>query len=237
MGLDIDNGVYNASSYPPFFSNTTKRDENISPFDTSAPNNDLTHWKVISAPQRDRYYDLIETSLKTNLDTNKSTDPEVAILFAHYRIDYHIQQHYLTKRGVLSLCRDASDMHALRKWQWRISEIDAVMGTDETRPWPLGCRKLGWVNDENLVMVHATLLWKRSWRARQKHLEEVRVRWAAIMAERKRQRELLLAKQAAETFTVRVYCKGELCDVRELKRMAYSEPGFRAKRATQSFGV
>ncbi|KAJ5702603.1 hypothetical protein N7488_010151 [Penicillium malachiteum] len=239
MRVDIESGAYDASQYPPSFSNPSTRDENISPFDTSTPNNNLSHWKFITTPQRQRYYELVEQNLNNRLDSEDPADAELAILFAHYQVDYHIQQHYLARRGVLTLCRDSKDMHALRKWQWRMSETDAVLQQDrkDQRSWPKGCPQVGWPNDDNLQMLHATILWKKSWRARQKHLEEVRIQWAKIMEERRKQREALLAKQAASILRVKLYCGGELIEVRDLKRMANSEPGFRVKRKTQSFGV
>ncbi|KAJ5716523.1 hypothetical protein N7493_008434 [Penicillium malachiteum] len=239
MRVDIESGAYDASQYPPSFSNPSKRDENISPFDTSTPNTNLSLWKVITTSQRQRYYELVEQNLNNRLDAEDPTDAELAILFAHYRVDYHIQQHYLARRGVLTLCRDSKDMHALRKWQWRMSETDAVLQQDrkDQRAWPKGCSQVGWPNDDNLQMLHATILWKKSWRARQKHLEQVRIQWAKIMEERRKQREALLAKQAASIMRLKLYCGGELIEVRDLKRMANSEPGFRVKRKTQSFGV
>ncbi|KAJ5272498.1 hypothetical protein N7478_007623 [Penicillium angulare] len=283
MRIDIDNGKYIATRYPPYFSNPHKRDENISPLDNSPSPPELSFWNIITIPQRQRYYDQVEatlnnilneqsqastftktltsTSTSTSTSTTLSPDAELSVLLAHYKVDYHIHQHYLSYRVPITLCRDAHDLHSLRKWNWKMAEIDAVIHSESkpepgsepnssnsnTREWPVGCRKLGWPDDETLKMVHQTLLWKRAWRGRQKKLEEVRARWVVIMEERRRERELLFARQAellvkeasasASTFTVKVYCRGELRDVRELKRMAYSEPGLRVKRAAQSFGV
>ncbi|KAJ5637134.1 hypothetical protein N7490_007013 [Penicillium lividum] len=230
MNTDIEQGKYITANYPPFFPNTNTRDENISPFDTTTPNKNLSHWKVISEPQRQRYYHIVEHGLDAL--KSEATDPNLAILFAHYQVDYHIRQHYLACRGVLTLCRDATDMQSLRKWQWRMNRIDTI--PDESQARPKGPRPLGWPNDENLEMAHQVQLWKKSWRARQKHLEEVRARWAVIMEERRRQRELLLAKQAS-TFTVRLYFWGELCELRELERKMYPET-VRLGRSTQSLG-
>ncbi|KAJ5737655.1 uncharacterized protein N7483_002780 [Penicillium malachiteum] len=232
MRVDIKNGTYDTSKYPPSFSNPSTRDDDISPFDTSTPKNNLSHWTVITIPQHQRYYELVEKNLNNRIDAEDTADPELAILFAHYQVDYHIQQHYLARRGILTMCRDSKDMRALWKWQWQMSMTDAGLeqNSNDQRPWPNGSRRVDWPNDDNLQMLHATILWKKSWRARKEHLEQVRIKWAAIMEERRRQREALLAKQAASMMRVKLYCGGELIEVRELKRMASSERIFRAKR-------
>ncbi|KAJ5992215.1 hypothetical protein N7451_007939 [Penicillium sp. IBT 35674x] len=236
MKADIDQGNYITSSYPPYFPNASKRDENISPLDTTTPNNNLSHWKIINEAQRQQYYKIVEHSLDARLHEDASTDPDLAILFAHYQLDYHIRQHYLAYRGVLTLCRDASDMQTLRKWQWRMDTIDAIIASDDSHPvQPKVHRPTGWSKDENLEMLHQTHLWKKSWKVRQKRVEEVRARWVVIMEERRRQRERLLAKQAS-TLTVRLYFGGELCGLRELERKVYPAAGMRLGRTTQSSG-
>ncbi|KAJ5649340.1 uncharacterized protein N7484_003063 [Penicillium longicatenatum] len=236
MKADIDQGNYIATNYPPYFPNASKRDENISPLDTNTPNSDLSHWKVISEAQRQQYYKIVEHILDTRMHENAPADSDLAILFAHYQVDYHIRQHYLAHRGVLTLCRDASDMQTLRKWQWRMDAIDSVITPDDRQPvQPKPHRPTGWPKDGNLEMLHQTHLWKKSWKVRQKRVEDVRARWAVIMEERRRQREWLLAKQAS-TLTVRLYFGGELCGLRELERKVYPGSGMRMGRTTQSSG-
>ncbi|KAJ6007528.1 hypothetical protein N7540_011504 [Penicillium herquei] len=239
MRVDIENGTYDASQYPPSFSNPSTRDDDISPFDTPAPKNNLSHWTVITVPQRQRYYELVEKNLNNRLDAEDPADAELAILFAHYQVDYHIQQHYLARRGILTLCRDSRDMHSLRRWQWRMNLTEIVLQQNSEdsnqRTWPSSSREVSWPKDDNLQMLHATILWKKSSRARKEHLEQVRIKWAAIMEERRKQRAALLAKQAASMMRVKLYCGGELIEVRELKRMASSERIWRAKRAQSSW--
>lgn len=241
MKSDISRGVYVSSQYPPFFVNTRTRDENISPLDNETQHQDPTWWRRISMSQRERYYLLVETNLNKALDETKNADPEAAVLFAHYQIDYHIRQHYLSRRGVLTLCRDANDLQELRSWQWEMAAIDRLTSgkdietTDEAEGWLPAEQKWGWPNDSNLEKTHQVLLWKRAWRARRKRLREVRAKWAIIMEERRKQREMLLLKQGA-TVTVRLYCRGELWDVRKLQREVEAGTGMRMDRTTQSLG-
>ncbi|KAJ5919664.1 hypothetical protein N7454_009499 [Penicillium verhagenii] len=240
MKADIDQGKYITTNYPPFFTNANTRDENISPLDTTTPNKHLSHWKIISDPQRQLYYKTVEHTLDAQLHEDEATDPELSILFAHYKVDFHIRQHYLAHRGVLTLCRDATDMQSLRKWQWRMDKIDKLPPSEEEEEVKQVRHKmprpLGWPNDESLELMHQTHLWKKSWKSRQKRVEEVRARWAIIMEERRRQREQLLASQASK-LTVRLYFGGELRDLRELERKIYPGMGMLMGRSTQSFGV
>ncbi|KAJ5947920.1 hypothetical protein N7466_000935 [Penicillium verhagenii] len=239
MKADIDQGKYITTNYPPFFTNANTRDENISPLDTTTPNKHLSHWKVISDTQRQLYYKTVEHTLDSQLHEEEATDPELAILFAHYKVDFHIRQHYLAHRGVLTLCRDATDMQSLRKWQWRMDKIDKLSPSEEEEVKQVRHkmpRPLGWPKDESLELMHQTHLWKKSWKSRQKRVEDVRARWAIIMEERRRQRERLLAMQASK-LTVRLYFGGELRDLRELERKVYPGMGMLMGRSTQSFGV
>ncbi|GLI75196.1 hypothetical protein PoHVEF18_003449 [Penicillium ochrochloron] len=235
MADDIHKGAYITSHYPPFFLNNNTRDDNISPLNTTEPTGEPSFWKHISVSQRERYYELVEQALNHILDQTKGIDPEVAILFAHYQIDFHIRQHYLSHRGVLTFCRNADDMQQLRHWQWKMHDIDHRRPINLDNVWPHGCKHTAWPDDKNLEMMHQTLMWKRAWPARRKRVAEVRARWAIIMEERRKQRELLLLKKRA-TITVRLYCRGELMDVRELKRTTHSEPTLRLGRFLQSSG-
>lgn len=234
--MDIDRGVYIAAHYPPYFHSNHANDERISPFDTSAKPQDPSYWKHISLSQRQRYYALVEQSLNQALDETKDLEPEVALLFAHYQADYHVRQHQLARRGVLTLCRDSDDLQQLRKWQWRMSDIDSLQSSTLEEIEPLRSRQWGWPNDKNLEMVHQHLMWKRSSRARLKRVREVRAQWAVIMEERRRQREMLLLKQGA-TLTVRLFCRGELWDIRELQTVhTIPSPRMPAGRITRSMG-
>ncbi|KAJ5688896.1 hypothetical protein N7462_003288 [Penicillium macrosclerotiorum] len=235
MKADIDKGAYNTNCYPPFFRCHHTRDDNISPLDTQSQCEELSFWKRISPAQRECYYSRVEQTLNTLIEENKDIDPEVAVLFAHYQVDFHIRQHHLARRGVLALCRNADDMQQLRHWQWKMNDLDSMRPVNLEKTWPDSCRHAGWPGDQSLEMLHQTLMWKRASPARRKRLEEVRARWAIIMAERRRQREMLQLKQGL-TITVRVYCRGELWNVRELPWGANSEPSLRPERIARSIG-
>ncbi|KAJ5177179.1 uncharacterized protein N7482_003056 [Penicillium canariense] len=236
MTVDIQKGVYITSHYPPYFRNNNTRDDNISPLETQSTPEDPSFWTFISVSQRERYYELVEQTLNHILNKTKSMDPEVAVLSAHYQVDFHIRQHYLSHRGVLTFCRNADDMQQLRHWQWKMDDLDNIRPVNLDHVWPRGCKHTAWPRDKNLEMMHQTLMWKRAWLTRRKRVEEVRARWAIIMEERRKQREMLLLKKGA-TITVRLYCRGELKDVRELKRIRHSEPALRPRRMLQNSGL
>ncbi|KAJ5223401.1 hypothetical protein N7468_007943 [Penicillium chermesinum] len=241
MAIDIERGSYLTTSYPPLFPNNHKRDEDISPLDISSPNLEQSFWGLINVAQRQHYYDIVEQKLDQRLLDDPTVDENIAALFAHYQVDFHINQHYLSRRGVLTLCRDASDMGALRKWQWEMHELQAIM--DGVNVIPTTKKRMGWPNDGNLEMFHQIRMWKGAWQTREKHLREVRARWAIIMEERRRQREELLARSGkapmgklSPTVTVRLYYRGQLRDVRELERIMPVEAGVRLGQTTQSSG-
>lgn len=236
MALDIERGVYITTHYPPFFQTNLTSEESVSPFDVKPIAQTPSHWKRLSPFQRHRYYQLVEQKLNQTLDEQEPTDPETAILFAHYQVDYHIRQHLLARRGVLTLCRDAKDVQQLRQWQWRMTNIDSAQSCTTGDIEDTGYRGWGWPGDTNLETVHQNIMWKRSSRARQKRVREVRARWAVIMEERRKQRELLKLKQGA-TLTVRLYCRGELWDVRELKSIVPIAQSIPVGRATRSMGI
>lgn len=245
MAIDIKNGKYNVKHYPPFFQSNVINDESIPPFDIAEECDDQTYWKHVALPQRQRYYEIVEQNLNKILDQTKEIDPDTALLFAHYQLDYHIRQHYLARRGVLTLCRDNADLQQLRKWQWKMSDIDSATSSKPAKTGLAGARQWGWPRDQNLEMTHQHIMWKRSLRARLKRVREVRARWAIIMEERRKQRELLLLKQGA-TLTVRLYCRGELWNIRTLKNFVYPVPtvpmtpvvpNIRVRRVTRSMGL
>ncbi|KAJ5831861.1 hypothetical protein N7474_000172 [Penicillium riverlandense] len=241
MATDIDSGIYITTHYPPFFTTNHTRDEFISPLDNATRPKDPTYWNRISVSQREQYYEQVETKLNSALSKHPTPDAELAVLFAHYQVDYHIRQHYLSRSSVLTLCRDAEDMHQLRRWQWDMADADGTAPSSAgcSCSWPNQCRHWGWIDDRNLMMMHQTAMWRRAWRERRRRLKEVRARWAIIMEERRRQRELLRIRQkatlAVATLTVKVYCRGELWDVRQMERFA--EDGNVKGRLARSLGV
>lgn len=240
MALDIERGVYITTHYPPYFQTNLTSEENISPFDTAIRSKNPSHWRRLTLTQRQRYYDLVEQNLNQTLDEKKAQtlDPDTAVLFAHYQVDYHIRQHYLARRGVLTLCRDSRDLQQLRRWQWKMADIDAGETAQPVSIEDAAQRGWRWPDDANLEMMHQNIMWKRSSRARLKRVREVRARWAVIMEERRRQRDELLRAQAKEgTLTVRLYCRGELWDIRELKGMVPVAQGVRVGRVTRSMGL
>ncbi|KAJ5089101.1 hypothetical protein N7532_007785 [Penicillium argentinense] len=242
MKLDVDNGAYIDAHYPPFFANTRTRDDNISPLHADSSKTkyeDPSWWRKISFSQRERYYAMVEENLNRSLNENKDIDPEVAVLFAHYQVDYHIRQHYLARRGVLSLCRNASDLQDLRTWQWDMAAIDRInMGkdidvSDPDEGWLPEERQWGWPGDRNLEKAHQVPMWKRNSPVRRKRLRAVRAKWAIIMEERRKQREELL-KKTGTTVTVRLYLSGDLMTVRELPRVVEVESGMRLGKKMKS---
>lgn len=238
MAVDVERGIYVATHYPPYFQTNLTNEDSISPFDTQIQNQDPSYWKRISPDQRQRYYLQVEQNLNQSVDSDKTIDPEGAILFAHYRVDYHIRQHHLARRGILTLCRDAKDLQQLRQWQWTMSHIDSLQSSGEMSDIEITTpREWSWPNDTNLEMMHQQIMWKRASRKRMKHLQEVRARWAVIMEERRRQRELLRLKQGA-TLTVKLYCRGELWDVRELTNSVVPiAQTVKVGRVTRSMGL
>lgn len=240
MALDIERGVYITTQYPPYFQTNLTSEESISPFDTAIRSKDPSYWRRLTLTQRQRYYDLVELNLNQTLREEKAQaiDPETAVLFANYQVDYHIRQHYLARRGVLTLCRDTKDLQQLRQWQWKMTDIDTGAMVQSVSIEAAVQRGWRWPDDANLEMMHQNIMWKRSSRARLKRVREARARWAVIMEERRRQREeLLRAKAKQETLTVRLYCRGELWDIRELNGTFPVAQSVRVGRVTRSMGL
>ncbi|KAH8423559.1 uncharacterized protein LDX57_001319 [Aspergillus melleus] len=136
--------------------------------------------------------------------------PGKDVAMARYHVDYHVHLHWLSRRGALTLCRDVKEMHELRKWRWKMAQMDVQAASMQGEG--SGCsgdegnedrkrkrkhvtvRRWGWPGDSHLFMMYQTALWRQKWLVRQKHLDEVRVKWAAIMAERQRQRKCVRVK-------------------------------------------
>lgn len=148
--------------------------------------------------------------------------PDCDVAMARYHADYHVHLHWLSRRGALTLCRDVKEMHELRKWRWKMAQLDLQAWEDareaasqvasqtgnsgpnggdarEDRiskrpPRSTTIRRWGWPGDSHLFMMYQTALWRQNWVHRLKHLDEVRVKWAAIMEERRRQRKCIKVK-------------------------------------------
>ncbi|RAH71775.1 uncharacterized protein BO66DRAFT_48565 [Aspergillus aculeatinus CBS 121060] len=68
----------------------------------------------------------------------------------------------------------------------------------------------GWPDDANQLMASQVALWRKRGLNRQRRVEDVRIRWAFIMEERRRQRLAALAQaqqhKATSSVKVRLYC-------------------------------
>lgn len=235
MAADIDSGAYNISQYPPYFPNHSSiEDDKISPLDSESKCRENSIWKIITLSQRQRYYELVEQHLNRELDRPVKLDTDVSVVIAHYYVDAHIQRHYLDRRSMLALCRDEEDLEDLREWCWAMVEKCSIHYPDLV-PYPAGDSKVEWPNDDNDTMAHQEITWRRTWRARKVRVDKARAKWALIMAERRKEREALLAKNR-DVLTVRLYCGGELRNVRKLKMYPEARPGPRMGRPTQSSG-
>lgn len=186
LNADIASGSYITSEYPPFFaSESTPDNDSISPFDADIvvhQNNNATFWDSITPSQQQHYYDKIDTILKkAEAESGKPID-EATVLFAHYQVDFHIRQHYLAPRSILNLCRSKDDIRALNHWQWKCAVADETAFT-EFPDWGVG-----WMHEPSNSIGHQIAAWRMGERRREKHLAEVKARWAEIMDERQEQR-------------------------------------------------
>ncbi|KAJ5198908.1 hypothetical protein N7491_000525 [Penicillium cf. griseofulvum] len=185
MNADIAAGSYITSEYPPFFTSKSVSDEYVSPFDTDlAPhqNSNATIWDDITPSQQQHYYGKIDAILsKAETESGKPAD-EATVLFAHYQVDFHIRQHYLAPRSILNLCRSKDDIRGLKRWQWETAVSDET-GYAEIPDWGVG-----WVHEPSNSIGHQIAAWRMGERRREKHLAEVKARWAEIMKEREKQR-------------------------------------------------
>ncbi|KAK1143841.1 hypothetical protein N8T08_005954 [Aspergillus melleus] len=185
----------------------------IAPHATPPPRRKPGYQSLMTTTQRAAY----ETQVKRYMADVPGKD----VAMARYHVDYHVHLHGLSRRGALTLCRDVKEMHELRKWRWKMAQMDVQAssmqgeeGTGRTSPQGEGngcsgdegnedrkrkrnhvtVRRWGWPGDSHLFMMYQTALWRQKWLVRQKHLDEVRVKWAAIMAERQRQRKCVKVK-------------------------------------------
>ncbi|KAI9045377.1 uncharacterized protein KD926_008804 [Aspergillus affinis] len=178
----------------------------IAPHATPSPRRRPGYRALMTAAQRAAY----EDQVKRYVDELPGRD----VAMARYHVDYHVHLHWLSRRGALTLCRDVKEMHELRKWRWKMAQMDvqaassqgeegsACSGDDgdedggdrKRKRNGVTVRRWGWPGDSNLFMMYQTALWRQKWWVRQKHLDEVRVKWAAIMAERHRQRKCVKVK-------------------------------------------
>ncbi|KAJ5958387.1 uncharacterized protein N7479_005537 [Penicillium vulpinum] len=185
MNADIAAGSYITSEYPPFFASKSVSDEHISPFDTDTAayqNNNTTFWGDITSSQQHYYYNKIDSILKkAEAESGKPTD-EATVLFAHYQVDFHIRQHYLAPQSILNLCRSKDDVRALNYWQWRTAAADET-AFEDVPGWGVG-----WVHEPSNSIGHQIAAWRKGERKREKHLAEVKARWAEINEERQKQR-------------------------------------------------
>lgn len=186
LNADIAAGSYITSEYPPFFSSkSTSDNDSISPFDTDIvvhQNNNATFWDDITPAQKQRYYDKIDIILKkAEAESGKPID-EATVLFAHYQVDFHIRQHYLAPRSILNLCRSKDDIRALNHWQWKCAAEDET-ALAEFPDWGVG-----WRHEPSNSIGQQIAAWRMGERKREKHLAEVKARWAEIMDERQEQR-------------------------------------------------
>ncbi|KAJ5146224.1 uncharacterized protein N7515_000788 [Penicillium bovifimosum] len=183
MEADITARAYIVSEYPPFFSCESVQDDNIDPLDTSPPpNKNATFWDDITLSQQQKYYDAIDTLIKkAERDSGKPAD-ETTVLFAHYEVDFHIRQHYLRPRSLLTLCRSKEDIKDLNYWHWE----NAV--SDELASGVSPEYGVGWVHEPSNSIGHQIEAWEKGARLREEHLAEVREQWAKIMEERRKQR-------------------------------------------------
>ncbi|KAJ5836758.1 hypothetical protein N7447_002784 [Penicillium robsamsonii] len=206
MNADIAAGSYITSEYPPFFVSKSVPDENISPFDTNLgayQNNNATMWDDITPSQQQHYYGKIDAILKkAEAESGKPVD-EATVLFAHYQVDFHIRQHYLAPRSILNLCRSKDDIRGLKHWEWETAVSDETAFA-EFPDWGVG-----WVHEPSNSIGHQIAAWRMGEIKREKHLAEVKARWAKIKDEREKQRTrtVKISFQGAHVRT----CKYESC--------------------------
>ncbi|CAG8119177.1 unnamed protein product [Penicillium salamii] len=197
MRTDIEEGVYVATQYPPYFADKAAPIEEISPFDTTPDQSrNQTFWSNITPSQQRRYFQMVDAIIrKTEIETGQVAG-ELMVLYAHYQMDTHIRRHAMRTQSVLNICRDKEDVIGLRHWQWEVYMPDAMEIT-ETEPiktmespehleheWGVG-----WVTDPTNSLDQQYEVWKAGESEREQCVKEVRSRWDQILEERREQRE------------------------------------------------
>lgn len=220
MNADVEKGVYLTADYPPYFRDQSTMDEHVSPDTITIWDRAPGWWTLQSLAQGLKYYRLVEDNLDLEQKNNPGIDDDLACSWAHYQVDFHIRQHYLARCGVLTLCRDTTDIQQLRQWQWQMADIDAA-ASDNTKAAPKGDRQTGWPDDDNREMAHQSAKWHRDGRLRRKYLKEAYAKWEAIKKQRRLEWETARKEE-------------ELKKVRELDCEASESPVPTKKRALSS---
>lgn len=115
-------------------------------------------------------------------DNPEHPDPEMTTMLGFYQVDYHIHLHYITGRGILSFCRDVTDVHALRKWR---AEVTSPSGPGDEDDGPGGrTRQRRGLWSDGPEFMDQISLWRRRWRERRARVEDTRHRWAGITERR-----------------------------------------------------
>ncbi|KAL5356619.1 hypothetical protein BJX96DRAFT_171778 [Aspergillus floccosus] len=181
-------GLYNPFHDPPF--TISNNPESLTPSSSPSPLDDdvspdtiaSTGTSIGTAPHIPPSYSSLMTPSQltryhAQVTIYQSHDSARDVHFARYRVDYHIHLHYLRQRGMLTLCRNADDLHEFRDWKWRVF-LAADNPAEPRRP-----RRWGWPGDAGLFMLYQMPLWRRGWSARRECVEQARVKWALIVEE------------------------------------------------------
>ncbi|EYE98470.1 uncharacterized protein EURHEDRAFT_374553 [Aspergillus ruber CBS 135680] len=204
-------------------------EEGISPLSKPTRKQIPQYTRLITPLQRLSYQscvsDVLSQGRKQGLELVKpvkSDEEDEDLRFAYYQVDYHIHLHDRARCDMLTLCRDIGDVRQLRGWEIEMKQLDEVEArvVDKSDPTtPVAAATATTPAEAELFTVHQTALWKRRWRLRQRRINDVRRKWAQIMAERKRQREeLLLERQKMFRAKVKLYTwkEGDKVLLREL---------------------
>ncbi|EAW12688.1 uncharacterized protein ACLA_011150 [Aspergillus clavatus NRRL 1] len=213
--------LYNPTRDPPF--HAPEPDEPISPRTIPDPSPRRGYRALMSATQRHLYATALE-ALEAGY-ANTDANAEDAALRARYALDLHIQVHLLVRRGVWTLCRSGEEVEEVRRWRWRVGVMDGLGGGDSRgqemdgqgqgrKRLTLGGGRGG--SNVSAMEMYQLALWKRGWMARRQRVAEARMKWAAIVEERRRQVAARDAKDvraaaAARVIKVRLYCSHEGC--------------------------
>lgn len=205
--------------------------EGISPLSKPTPKKTPRYARLITPLQRLSYQscvsDVLSQGRKQGLEpvkSVKSDEEDEDLRFAYYQLDYHIHLHDRARCSMLKLCRDIEDVRQLRGWEIEMRQLDEiearVVDESDTTTTATTTKATTTAAEDELFTVHQTALWKRRWRLRQRRVNDVRRKWAQIMAERKRQREeLLLERKKMFRAKVKLYTwkEGDKVLLRELR--------------------